>query len=106
MMGRKTEVLISESRGLYSEKLSYVRKTNGSDSCKNLLQKISEYDKLGTTVTGWWLNNILLTIRQIFLPFGYPDSVSRDYMQYQIYDTIQVRCNHEFSIDITWVSLH
>lgn len=94
-MGRNTEVLISESRGLYSEKLSYVRKTSGPGSGNNLLQKIGDYDKLTKTVTGWRLNNILLTIRQIFLPYGYPDSVSTDYMQYQIYDTLQVRCMSE-----------
>lgn len=31
--------------------------------------------------------------REIFLPHGYPDSVSEDYLEYQIWDTIQAFCS-------------
>lgn len=31
--------------------------------------------------------------KQIFLPQGYPDSVSHDYINYQIWDTIQAFCS-------------
>ena len=34
--------------------------------------------------------NVLCTFQSVFLPQGYPDSVSEDYLQYQIWDTIQV----------------
>jgi hypothetical protein len=31
--------------------------------------------------------------QRIFLPQGYPDSVSEDYIYYQIWDTIQAFCS-------------
>lgn len=31
--------------------------------------------------------------QQIFLPKGYPDSVSDDYASYQIWDTVQAFCS-------------
>lgn len=31
--------------------------------------------------------------QRIFLPHGYPDSVSRDYIRYQIWDTVQAFCS-------------
>lgn len=31
------------------------------------------------------------TFQSVFLPQGYPDSVSNDYLQYQFWDTVQVR---------------
>lgn len=31
--------------------------------------------------------------REIFLPSGYPDSVSDDYLTYQIWDTVQAFCS-------------
>lgn len=32
-------------------------------------------------------------IREVFLPYGYPDSVSEDYFEYQVWDTIQAFCS-------------
>lgn len=32
-------------------------------------------------------------MKDIFLPYGYPDSVSKDYFDYQIWDTIQAFCS-------------
>lgn len=32
-------------------------------------------------------------LQRIFLPHGYPDSVSEDYIYYQIWDTIQAFCS-------------
>lgn len=32
-------------------------------------------------------------LKDIFLPYGYPDSVSKDYFDYQIWDTIQAFCS-------------
>lgn len=31
--------------------------------------------------------------RKVFLPYGYPDSVSNDYLEYQIWDTVQAFCS-------------
>ena len=38
------------------------------------------------------LIKMLLWFQSVFLPQGYPESVSEDYLIYQIYDTIQVSC--------------
>lgn len=31
-------------------------------------------------------------LKEVFLPRGFPNSVSKDYAEYQIWDTIQVMC--------------
>lgn len=31
--------------------------------------------------------------KNVFLPQGYPDSVSEDYIHYQIWDTVQAFCS-------------
>ncbi|XP_049952057.1 RUS family member 1 [Schistocerca serialis cubense] len=36
---------------------------------------------------------LLEFLRQVFLPQGYPDSVSSDYFNYQIWDTVQAFCS-------------
>ena len=35
---------------------------------------------------------IIAFIKDAFLPFGFPASVTEDYVPYQLYDTAQVRC--------------
>lgn len=37
-----------------------------------------------------WRRNSLFWLKEIFLPQGYPHSVSPDYLQYQIWDSLQV----------------
>ena len=37
---------------------------------------------------------VVYCFQSVFLPQGYPDSVSSDYLDYQIWDTIQVSSNH------------
>ena len=39
-------------------------------------------------------------LSSVFLPQGYPSSVSDDYLEYQIWDTIQVFLHHLKTIDI------
>lgn len=41
--------------------------------------------------------------KNLFLPQGYPDSVSEDYIHYQFWDTVQAFCstiNGEFEISL------
>lgn len=38
-------------------------------------------------------NSFSRIFQQIFLPHGFPDSVSEDYVNYQIWDTIQAFCS-------------
>ena len=44
-------------------------------------------------------------LRSIFLPQGYPFSVSNDYLEYQLWDTVQVRCTTLRSSLISWINL-
>ena len=39
-------------------------------------------------------------LREVFLPQGYPSSVSDDYLEYQIWDTIQVFLLHDYFCSI------
>ncbi|KAK9873342.1 hypothetical protein WA026_022147 [Henosepilachna vigintioctopunctata] len=38
-------------------------------------------------------STIINFFREVLLPYGYPDSVSADYFQYQIWDTLQAFCS-------------
>ncbi|KAL1140675.1 hypothetical protein AAG570_000605, partial [Ranatra chinensis] len=38
-------------------------------------------------------NRVLGVLKHVFLPQGYPESVSKDYVNYQIWDTIQAFCS-------------
>lgn len=38
-------------------------------------------------------NSVSRIFHQLFLPHGYPDSVSEDYLTYQIWDTCQAFCS-------------
>jgi hypothetical protein len=40
----------------------------------------------------WWLG-FLQVLSDAFLPEGYPDSVSEDYLTYQFWDTLQALCS-------------
>lgn len=46
-------------------------------------------ETLGKTV----IQTVLDVLRDIFLPHGYPESVSSDYFDYQIWDTVQAFCS-------------
>jgi Vitamin B6 photo-protection and homoeostasis len=47
-------------------------------------------DNAVTVVRETELNTLSSLFRSIFLPEGYPSSVSKDYLSYQIWDTLQV----------------
>lgn len=45
-------------------------------------------------ITTWGsFDSLLSLIKDIFLPKGYPDSVSDDYLEYQVWDTFQAFCS-------------
>lgn len=71
-----------ESYGPRSKTTSYYR------TCEGKLQKDAS--------TAFSFSGILLFFKTVFLPQGYPDSVSDDYLTYQIWDTVQA-----FSSSIT-----
>ena len=42
------------------------------------------------TLPSTFIEGFVQFIRQVFLPQGYPESVSDDYFSYQLWDTVQV----------------
>lgn len=51
---------------------------------------------------------LVTLLKEIFLPQGYPFSVSKDYIHYQIWDTVQAFCssiNGKFILKISFTFL-
>ncbi|KAF6034277.1 C16orf58 [Bugula neritina] len=69
-------VVITERYGSSNRKRDYV--STGSDTLRVLEQENERFQSIGQM------------FETVFLPQGYPESVSSDYLKYQIYDTIQV----------------
>lgn len=62
-----------------------------SESAQDFVPLLEEHDsgKIATVqerVKGW--------VREAFLPQGYPDSVSSDYLHYQFWDSVQAYCSN------------
>ncbi|KAF6022712.1 hypothetical protein EB796_018988 [Bugula neritina] len=68
-------VVITERYGSSNRKRDYV--STGSDTLRVLEQENERFQSIGQM------------FETVFLPQGYPESVSSDYLRYQIYDTIQ-----------------
>ncbi|CAG7785510.1 unnamed protein product [Allacma fusca] len=90
---KQDAVLISENRGLYSSNWNYIiRKPGAGSDSREIIDRVADEGTRNNEFTNWF-NKLRLTIRQVFLPYGYPASVSSDYLNYQIYDTIQAFCS-------------
>ena len=74
MENRSMNVVCREQYGLSSLKRDYLQCTNGH------LQQTDRSPRH---------TSIIQIFRAIFLPQGYPDSVSKDYAEYQLWDTVQ-----------------
>ncbi|ODN06341.1 RUS1 family protein C16orf58 [Orchesella cincta] len=88
-------ILYSETRGAFSNIRHYA--VNTDDPKKLVIAECDPDEGQPSTKAGFDrschnrrnLQNVKLALRQIFLPHGYPESVSRDYVPYQIWDTVQ-----------------
>lgn len=81
-MTLEDEVLLIEKYGSLGYTAEYRKKESSLIRCEN-----------SQSVAHSLLIRCGNTIRDIFLPFGYPDSVSDDYFSYQLWDTIQAFCS-------------
>jgi len=54
-------------------------------------QLILEFEKRKQSTS--LICNSMNILKEVFLPRGFPNSVSKDYTEYQIWDTIQVTTN-------------
>lgn len=61
-----------------------------SSDQQNIVRVQLKSDRPPPTGTG---NPVGRFLSQIFLPHGYPDSVSSDYTRYQVWDTVQAFCS-------------
>ena len=59
----------------------------------NTIRKRTDDPPRNTNTLPRLYQHLLLLIRQVFLPEGYPNSVSSDYMAYQCWDTLQAFCS-------------
>ncbi|KRT79262.1 hypothetical protein AMK59_8571, partial [Oryctes borbonicus] len=82
-MSGLSPALLKEQCGSLGNLVSY-SKDEG-----NKLIRLTESKSLSSSI---W-QNVNDVFRDIFLPHGYPDSVSEDYFSYQIWDTIQAFCS-------------
>lgn len=78
------EIIFREQYGTLGEKIVYVKS-----------QEQNSVVQLGSSVTFSipFLERFVQFFRQVFLPQGYPRSVSDDYCRYQLWDTLQAFCS-------------
>lgn len=65
------------------------QKSSSSGSHRQLPQTPSQFYRFLPTLLSTYLASVLTYLQVLFLPTGYPDSVTPDYTPYQIYDSIQ-----------------
>ncbi|XP_025195784.1 RUS1 family protein C16orf58 homolog [Melanaphis sacchari] len=83
MTKNQDEILLSEEYGPEECNVIYKR----HDQRQLILE--SERRKLSTS----FIRSSINILKEVFLPRGFPNSVSKDYTEYQIWDTIQAFCS-------------
>jgi uncharacterized protein with ATP-grasp and redox domains len=78
------DLLITEQCGSLGNPIKYTRQGQNGISRREIAQE-SVADTLLQAVLGFF--------REVLLPHGYPDSVSEDYFDYQLWDTVQAFCS-------------
>ncbi|KAJ9584686.1 hypothetical protein L9F63_020968, partial [Diploptera punctata] len=78
------EIVFRERYGLLGRKIVYVKPPD---------QNVVVCHVPRQTVPSSCIEGFIQVIRQAFLPQGYPESVSDDYFNYQIWDTMQAFCS-------------
>ncbi|RZC40133.1 UPF0420 protein C16orf58 -like protein [Asbolus verrucosus] len=78
------DLLITERCGSLGNSIKYTRQGQNGITRREVTQE-SVANSLLQTVAGFF--------REVLLPHGYPDSVSEDYFEYQLWDTVQAFCS-------------
>ncbi|XP_050310078.1 RUS family member 1 [Anthonomus grandis grandis] len=76
-----TDIVATERCGSTGEIVSYVRRRNNVIQVKPPKRFLHNF------------KGITQFFKEIILPYGYPESVSDDYLEYQIWDTFQAFCS-------------
>jgi len=90
---------ISESEGAFAPTRQYVFSESGALNVVEFYEgkrKSQEDFDVGSVGRNNWISHgvflrVKVALRQVFLPYGYPQSVSKDYVEYQCWDTVQVK---------------
>ena len=76
----------------------------------NMVIKVPSQKVTGKTASSLWddrdASRLFLFFRSVFLPAGFPHSVSRDYVAYQTWDTVQAFASSISSSLATRVYIH
>lgn len=78
------QILLTEQCGSLGKFVKY-----STDNDGNKILRLTESTTLSKSITKVAFD----FVREVFLPYGYPDSVSEDYFEYQIWDTVQAFCS-------------
>lgn len=78
------EIVFREKYGALGKKVVYIKPPD-----QNAVVCLVPTQTLPST----FIDGIAHFIRQVFLPQGYPESVSDDYFKYQLWDTVQAFCS-------------
>ncbi|KAI8506093.1 hypothetical protein Bbelb_164460 [Branchiostoma belcheri] len=65
----------------------------GSESLQQRYTRLDDGTIVKRAIGGQKLSSVIQFFRSVFLPQGYPESVSDDYLSYQIWDTVQAFCS-------------
>ncbi|KAK4875400.1 hypothetical protein RN001_011822 [Aquatica leii] len=79
-----TEIVLTEKCGTLGRLMVYHK-----NPASNKVTRLSGSDTLAKSL----FDRAKDLFREIFLPHGYPDSVSEDYLEYQVWDTLQAFCS-------------
>ncbi|GLD98243.1 hypothetical protein PINS_up006940 [Pythium insidiosum] len=75
----------------------YLRASSGSDVLAPTTQRSEASSAVGarsSIARCFSLSGLSRELQEMFLPAGYPDSVSEDYLAFQCWDTIQAMCSY------------
>ncbi|KAF5308721.1 hypothetical protein FQR65_LT06082 [Abscondita terminalis] len=79
-----TDIVLTEKCGTLGRLMIYHKKPGS-----NKVVRLSGCGTLAKSLA----NRVSDFLREVFLPHGYPDSVSDDYLEYQVWDTLQAFCS-------------
>ncbi|KAJ5172237.1 hypothetical protein N7492_004830 [Penicillium capsulatum] len=87
-------VTLREIDGAGNETAVYIYSEPNARSEKQSAPLAGRVDEIGSSYTpSWSANSLLVLLKDVFLPSGYPHSVTEDYLPYQVFDSLQAFCS-------------
>lgn len=89
---RERPLVVQELYGEQQEEYSYALATSASSS--HVQRRVRFSSVWSFLSVEHWLRGCWSAFCSLFLPVGYPSSVTPDYLEFQIWDTIQAVCSY------------